>query len=550
MNSFLHHHRAAIRFSYACFDRVILHGYIHSLQRPGSVIWFLKNRRHAPNLTRAYFSSLCSEYHSWIEDFAQKQGLDILQPEKDTRREDLVEPYYQQLQGQPGIAAVLKCRESERIAVSYARQGHKVDLARRSVNLYYFYLQDAQAGRMFLRICPYFPFNISVWMNGHEWLANRLRREGIAFRKSDNCFLDCADPQRLQALADGWNPQDIDAVVQAWLTRLLPFFSEEERRQGWRHQLYMTQMEYCHNLLFHQRRAPDRLLNRLMDLNREIGHPRKLAVIFGRSRFTPDTRTGETVLKVSQLRTPVISTGFKKTFIKQYVKDRELLRTETTSYQLKKDLSVNKNIQNLDRAREVLAQNNERYLQVQQDVLETYLDRGQLEQLSKPNVSAQGRRTPGLRLDDPRLLALLQALMSFVHLVGQGCFRTADLLADARAALGNAAYKLSQLRYDLGKLRGKGLVVRLKGTQRYELTGTGCRLAVLYLKMRHGLYGPLTAGIVEPVEQDVSLPYRRQGRQDRLYAAVDKALAKLTTHLGIATEAPKAQEVMESANKI
>jgi hypothetical protein len=443
----------------------------------------------------------------------------------------------------------LKCREPERIAVSYAKQDHKVDLARRSVNLYYFYLQDPLAGRMFVRICPYFPCNISVWMNGHEWLARQLRQEGIAFRKSDNCFLDCDDPQRLQALADAFSPQDIRGVVEFWLARLLPFYSEEERQQGYRHQLYMTQMEYCHNLLFQQRSAPDRLFNRLMDLNREIGQPRKLAIIFGRSRFHPDTRTGETVLKVSRLRTPVLSTGFKNTFLKQYVKDRELLRTETTTYQLKKDLSVNKNIDNLDKARQVLSRNNERYLEVQQDVLETYLDRGQLQELSQASVSARGRRTPGLRLDDPRLLAVLQALMNFMHLVGKGCFKTASLLADVRGALKNADYKLSQLRYDLGKLRGKGLVVRLKGSQNYQLTREGCSLAVLYLKLRQRLYGPMTAGIVDPVRQDVALPYRRQGKSDRLYVALDKALDKLMRHFGVASETSKMQAFAESANK-
>ena len=544
MNSFVSHHRQAIRFGYSCFDRVILSGSITHLQRPGSVIWFLKNRRQAPNLTRAYFASIARDYQGWVEDFAHQQGLDILQPVPDTRREDYLEPYYQQLQGQPGIAAILKCREPERLAVSYARQGHKVEVTRRWVNLYYFYLQDPQAGRMFVRICPYFPFNISVWMNGHEWLAKQLQREGIGFRQSDNCFLECDDPQRLQALSDAWSPQDIRGVVDGWLARLLPFFSDAERQQGYRHQLYMSQMEYCHNLLFDKQAALERLFNRLMDLNRDLGQPRKLAIIFGRSRFHPDTRTGETVLKVSQLRTPVISTGFKKTFIKQYVKDRVALRTETTSYQLKKDLSVNKNLNNLEQARKVLAQNNDRYLQVQQDVLETYVDRGQLERLRQPSVSPRGRRTPGLRVDDPRLLAVLHALVCFVNLVGKGCFRTAQLLADVRQALRAPAYRLSQLRYDLGKLRGKGLVVRLPGSQNYQLTSEGGRLAVLYLKLAERVYGPLTAGIGEPVAGDVELPRHRRGKSDRLYVAVDQALEKLVKHFGIASETSKSQGVM------
>jgi len=536
MNPFLIHHRDSIRFSYSCFDRIILHGSIPCLRHPGGAFGFLKHKRQAPAITRKYLSQISHSYHDWMEDFAHNQGLDIIAPPKDdhVRREQLVEPYFQQLDGRPGIAVLLKCLEGERIAISFAKVKDHLDLARRRVLLYYVYLQDPQAGRMFLRICPYFPFNISVWMNGHHWLANHLRRQGIAFRQSDNCFLDCDQPQRLQALADALSPEAITAVVESWLTRLLPYFSSAERQQGYRHRLYMTQMEYCQNLIFHQGAALDRLFNRLMDLNRDIGHPDKLAVIFGRSRFHPDTRTGETVLKVTQLRTPVISAGFGRTFLKQYVKDRELLRTESTSYRLP-DLSIPKDIKHLAKVRETLAQANDRYQTAQQDVRETFVDRGQWQQLRQATVSASGRRTPGLRLDDLRLLAVLQALVRFVYLVGKGCFRTSRLLSDVREALPQPSYRLSQLRYDLGKLRAKGLVVRLPRSQDYQITSEGYRLAVLYLKLYHRMYAPLTAGILSPVPADVTVLNRRTARADRLYSAIADALDKLTKHFGIAS---------------
>jgi hypothetical protein len=534
MNPFLSHHRAAIRFAYSCFDRMIFNGYIPLLQHPGAVHNFLKHQRQADNLTRRYLSGISHTYHAWVDQFAQQQGLDLLELPKDARREEWVQPYFERLQGRPGIAVLVKALEPERIAVSYSKNSDAIGLTRRCVKVYYFYLQDAQAGRMFVRICPYFPFNIAVWMNGHEWLARQLRQQGIAFRQSDNCFLDCADPDRLQTLADALSPQDISDVVDSWMERLLPYFSAAERQQGYRHHLYMTQMEYCQNLRFDQRAALDRLFSRLMDLNREIGHPDKLAVIFGRSRFHPDTRTGETVLKVTQLRTPVISTGYSKTFVKQYVKERVLLRTETTSYRLR-DLSINKNIQNLPKVREDLARCNDRYQTVQQDVLETFVDRGQLAQLRQPTLSASGRRTPGLRLDDLRLLAVLQALVRFVYLVGQGCFRTSRLLIDVREALDEPTYRLSQLRYDLGKLRGKGLVVRLPKSQSYQVTSEGYRLAVLYLKLYQRIYAPLTAGITAPFAGDARLLKHQQAKADRLYGAVDKALENLVKHFAIAS---------------
>src|SRR2546430_3179170 len=52
---------------------------------------------------------------------------------------------------------------------------------------------------------------------------------------------------------------------------------------------------------------------------------------------------------------------------------------------------------------------NDRYLAIQQDVLETYVDRGQLARLRQPTITLSGRRTPGLKLDDPRLLAVASA---------------------------------------------------------------------------------------------------------------------------------------------
>jgi hypothetical protein len=55
----------------------------------------------------------------------------------------------------------------------------------------------------------------------------------------------------------------------------------------------------------------------------------------------------------------------------------------------------------------------DRYVEVQQDILETFVDREQLHQdreqlhqLTQPTTLPNGRRIPGLKLDQPRQLAL------------------------------------------------------------------------------------------------------------------------------------------------
>jgi hypothetical protein len=538
MNRFQHHHRDSILFGYSCFDRLILNGsvvpFMHTA-RAGSIVWFLRTHRHIEELSRAAFARISRDYHNWVREYALQTGVEIVEPEKNARREDLVEPYFRQLGERTGIATILKAREGERVAWYYAKTGD-IAVDRHHVDLYYFYLNDPQLGRMFLKICPYFPFNISVWLNGHNWLKCQLQKEGIAFRMRDNLFIECARPERLQELSDAFAPADIVSSVDTWLARLLPFFSEAERQQGFRHQLYMAQMEYCHNLIFSKRAALDRLFARLMDANRGLGHPDKLATIFGRPRFRPDTRTGQTALKTTKLGLPVLSSSYKQTLIKQYVKDgadRAGLRTESASHQLK-DLAVPKNINNLPKLREVMDRANERYLSVQQDILASYVDRGQLEQLRQPSVSSTGRRVPGLHIDDPRLMAVLQAMLCFAYLVGKGVFRTKDLLADVQRTLGNQTYTLNQLRYDLSKLRGKGFVFRLAGTQCYQVSSEGYRIGIFHLKLYQQMYAPLTSAICDPVPADNQVLTNRQTRLDRLYVAVDKAVQKLASHLGVA----------------
>jgi len=533
MNAFVRHHRELINFHYSCFDRILCWAGIQPFQWSSAhVINFLKQRRKVQTVTPCVLRNISLDYHRWLIEQASQTGVPIIEPPPDVRRDDWVQPYYQALGPRCGTAVILKCRERARVAVSLPSRGHYVELAWRFVNLYYFYQNDPQCGRMWLRLCPYFPFNGQVCLNGHHWLARQMDGEGIAYQQQDNAFVDCAAPARLQELADAFGPDDLLQALNRSLDAWLPFFTPAEKQSGFRHQLYVSQVEYCHNLLFHKKAALHRLFERLLDHNRGLGRPEKLAVIFGRPRFRPDTRTGETRITITRTRTPVVSSRFRNTSIKQYVKDKVLLRTEAASYQLD-DLSIRKNVQELPKMRQVLAASNERFLEVQQDVLISSIDRGQLEWLRQPSVSPTGRRTPGLHGDDQRLIAVLQALLCFVHLVGQGCFRTAALLADVQRALDRPDYRLSQLRYDLGKLRGKGLVQRVPKTQRYQVSPQGYQVAILYCKLYHRLYAPLLAGILDPFPADTELNKRRRVKLDRLYAAVDTALQQLTEHLGI-----------------
>jgi hypothetical protein len=200
---------------------------------------------------------------------------------------------------------------------------------------------------------------------------------------------------------------------QKWLAAFTPFFTERERKQaGCQHRLFFSQTELWDNLIFRRRAALDRLGERLLDANRTIGQPNKITVIFGRKITNQYRGKLQTVIEDMDLPNPVIR-SHGNGFVKQYVRDHVLLRTEPASNNVN-DYGCKKAIENLPHVRANMSSVIDAYHNVQQDILETFVDRGQLRKLSQPTILPNGKRIPGLKLDHPRQLASVDARSSAV----------------------------------------------------------------------------------------------------------------------------------------
>ena len=78
-------------------------------------------------------------------------------------------------------------------------------------------------------------------------------------------------------------------------------------------------------------------------------------------------------------------------------------------------------------------------------------------------------------------------------LLGDGTTRDPHARLLARHRLTESDYSITQLRYDLGKLRAHGLAERIGRSRRYRLLPEGVRLGVLLVKVRTRLLGPLVS---------------------------------------------------------
>jgi hypothetical protein len=533
MNTFYEHHHNSIRFAYRCFDRILLNGLIQPFQQPERVVGFFNTYRDLYPVSKAVLRTIAAQYEHWVTARAAQWHVPIVEAPDGQRRDAFVDPYFRRAHPDQ-IVVVLKAREPARILVAIGKDDRwHLEYKRRWVNQYNFYLQDHDWGRMFVRVCPYFPFSARLCLNQHHWLARRLDAEGIRYRQCANALLQCSDAARLQTLADSLAPRDLQRCATKWLRTLVPFFTPTERRVC-AHRLFFAQVEYCDNLIFHRRAALDALGDRLLDANRTIGQPTKLAMIFGRKITKRHRGKLETVIEDLDLPNPVIRSYCRDGSIKQYVRDHLALRTEATSNNVR-DFGVPKAIDSLPQLREAMTAVTDRYLTVQQDILETFIDRGQLRQLAQPTTLTNGKRIPGLKLDHPRQLAVMHALVRFAHVAGGDTFTTKALHPAAAAALDltTEQYRLASLRYDLSKLRAKRLVEKVEQSRRYRLLPDGYRLCVLFLKLFERVYAPLTAGLLRPVAADSQLAEDRRHQLDRLYQRIVTDLDALWRAVGL-----------------
>ena len=98
-----------------------------------------------------------------------------------------------------------------------------------------------------------------------------------------------------------------------------------------------------------------------------------------------------------------------------------------------------------------------------------------------------------------------------------------------RHRLTESDYRPGQLRYDLAKLRAKGLVERLGRTRRYRLTPLGLRVGILLVKLRMRLLGPLASLAADPVRR----PTRTANAVEAAFRQVNDGLDRLCNALGL-----------------
>lgn len=508
MQSFIAKHAAKINGVLECFDRVILRG-------------------HLPMAGAGYFST-------WL--FSKKIALNLQTPPKGWRNfKDAAPAFSQQLKSHArqlaeranrpythlpsrvpmeenarrmvekerlneGLVCVYGINETCRtFRVRYGEAAPYPSPDLRVCLVIYFYWLDRDFGLMHAKLQTWFPFTMQVYVNGHEWLARKLEKGGMGYRKVDNAFVWLEDAARATQVARGFWRRDWPAVLDRIARRVNPLM--DDWLAGQNYYWVIDQAEFSTDVIFANRDALATLRPRLYEHAALCFGAEQIMTFLGR-RYRESFR-GE--LKTHwHRREPggAVKHWMKRNALKMYDKDGNVLRIEPVINNPREFVvhrsrdkqdgtqevgwyPMSKGVANLYRYAEVCRQASGRYLEALTVVDDLGVGQRELDQRCAP-VAYQGRRRRALQPLSAGDQALFQATLRGEYAV-RG-FRNGELgevlLGPAPGDPKERRRRCGQISRRISLLRAHGLVAKVPRCRRYRVTARGQRFMATAIHLR------------------------------------------------------------------
>ena len=515
-----------VSFEVECIDRMYLNVYQPRLQHPaGAAVFFVGHRGH-PFASSALMDPMSKGFVTAIDQFCTQHDIPRVDFAKGQRKDDLAHEYLARFEQPEGVLFVGRAQEKTAVFRTERRRnpitGSAYPWIVRStgvVNHLYIYCVDDDFGPFFIKFCTYFPYTAKLCINGHEWAKRQAAKAGIGFTALDNGFAAVDDITAVQNICDRLGPEQIDGLLRKWLAILPHPFTPADRAGGYRYDISILQAEFSLTQMLDRPLSGRVFFDEVIRENLDLGRPDRVGLIFNR-RITTKGRWATP----GRFRTRVITDGvtpslhidYKQSKIKQYHKEGRALRTETTINDTR-DFAIGKRLINLPALREVGFTANRRLLRAQHLSHDPILGDDTFTAITAP-VTVGSQRVPGLRFDQPRTQALLATLTVF-RLLPRG-FTNADLRTHLAPLLDKPTDALTPgaMTYDLRRLRQHGLIHRIPGSHRYQVSDLGWRTAQLLTRTYTRLLRPGLAHLMTP--NPTTPPAIRQ-RLDQLQTAFD-----------------------------
>lgn len=499
MSQLKERYRRVVVGEVSCFDRVVINGTLTEICHTAAVAQYLKSCKERLLDMPRVFERMKTEIVANAKAVAIAHGLKIEYiPRKSFRKEERIREILAERGEGSGLVHIFSATER----LSTFRAGVRKDSGRPFIAPrqgqclhYYFYFIDPDFGLCYLRVPTWAPFRLQFYFNGHNWLARRLSEEGIDFTLIDNAFVDIADFDRAQEIADDFSVRALHTRLDDLARLLCPVIRHFHSGYYWS----LMQVEYATDLIFNSAEELAPLFDHLVRTAAHAVKVDQIATFLGRrldARFV-----GEIGNRFhTRIEGTSIKHHMKRASIKMYDKIGRVLRIETTANdvtifrhhrmvehrdgsQSRKTAPVKKNIYSLGIMGKLMAAANRRYL----DYLAALDDPSDgARKLPKvaDSVRKDGRSHRGFNLFQAEDLRVFLAIVRGEFAING--FRNRDL----RRHLGKTSRQVSRI---LKRLRLHGLIKIVGKSYKYYLTRLGRSVVSCALQLRQHLVIPALA---------------------------------------------------------
>ena len=522
MKEFVQRHAANVIGTLSGFDRLLFRGTLRRIANAAGLSSFLSYTGVLLKEFGDYSMKVTERVKEACEGVAREAGRPVQYlSDPSVRKEDVA----RQIAGRDGVkqgtvcvlSAVEPCWSFE---IHRNRAAKRLELRskqRRCLYLYHYAIHP-ELGFLHARVQTWLPFNVSVCVNGREWLARQMDAAGLGYRRRENCFVDLQDPRRAQALMDLQLKTDWTSTLDGIAAAAHPAYAElfgPASVYPIDHYWSAQQSEWATDVMFKSPAELARLYPRLIRQGMETSASRDVLRFLGKN--VPEGRNAHPKFVgqvVSDLKDRPEGMRLKHAVngnsVKMYDKQGSVLRVETTINQprqfkvyrgteaqphKKQWRTLRKGVADLHRRAEVSQASNERYLQSLAAV-ESTPSVGQALAPVCRRVVWQDRAARALRPFEAGEMKLLEAVSRGEFAING--FRNRDVRElllgedDPKDAAANRR-RSGQMTRKLRLLRAHGLIRKVPKTHRYLLTAKGTTLVTVLRAAKHADVQKLTA---------------------------------------------------------
>jgi hypothetical protein len=504
MDTFITKHADKLQGTLSCFDRVLFRGYLPFFSGYARAS-FLETRGIRRREVKRFVLTQAYRLKDHARQMAARAGRPYQYFGERTRKEDLARQLAERDGIQEGLVCVFAVVEPCRTFSLRWREGSAfIQSARRKCLILYYYFVDRDRGLIHVRLQTWFPLQLQVYVNGHEWLARKLTQHGLRYTKQDNVFLWLEDFARAQRFADRFASLGWVALLDRYARRVNPLLRDvlAPMQYYW----VTTQSEYATDLVFTSPQALQELFPRLLTHSTLCFSATDVMSFLGRKwhgKFEGEVVTDQFKQALrGRLPGHRVKHRMKQNWLKMYNKAGLVLRVETVINQPEEFrvrrrvrrrgqrrtewVPLRKSVASLFRYRELSLQSNARYLNALAQVDDPTPGLRGLDVITTRKPSASRRPANAFNPVARPEYQLFTALMSGEHAVHG--FTNRDLrdklIATSVRLHPDPNRQSAQVSRLLRRLHVYGLVAKIPRSRRWRVTAFGHRVMSASVRLR------------------------------------------------------------------